>query len=174
MEDRGDTKEGWRRDVKALADSDVDWLLNGGMYYPAEYRTISELSDLETPSDLKKDSDRRHLKEEKLIVVGGELIEVKRESDSDIHLVIKEEHGRKSIIAEVPNPDVGEGRKSRFRENFRAVRNWLGTLSPRPSKSNHYPVMVTGVIFFDKYHNQTGASKNEVEIHPVLGIRIKE
>jgi len=38
-------------------------------------------------------------------------------------------------------------------------------------KTANVPVQVTGVGFFDFFHNQHGAAPNIIEIHPVLDIQ---
>jgi hypothetical protein len=102
--------------------------------------------------------------------VSGTLIQYKRETDSDYHLVIKDSSGRTMII-EIPSPNcVGSGspfgtRISSARAQFDSKLTATSTM-----KNVVAPVTVHGIGFWDFLHGQTGVAPNGIEVHPVLSI----
>lgn len=90
--------------------------------------------------------------------------------DSDYHLVLKDQNG-KTMVAEIPSPacvDAG----SPFAAQIAAARaKFDAQLTANSSfQTANIPVRVTGVGFFDFFHNQRGAAPNVIELHPVLDI----
>ena len=112
--------------------------------------------------------------ENTVYVVNASLREFKMEGgahgDSDYHLVLADDTGN-TMVAEIPLPDcVGAG--SPFAE---AIANARAKFDAQFSvtqgfQSADIPVQVTGVGFFDFFHNQAGAAPNVIELHPVLDI----
>lgn len=95
-----------------------------------------------------------------------------RESDSDYHLVIKDEEGR-SMIAEIPAPKCVQG-PSPFSQGISNARTEFDskfTAIPRFQSAN-IPVRIKGVGMFDFIHStpQRGVAPNAIELHPVLDI----
>lgn len=118
--------------------------------------------------------------ESQVYEVTAELVEAKRESDSDFHLVLHE--GGATMIAEIPNapgctePPITE-RVSVLEEQIEHARaafvQEFGEPQGYPAsglKIGHQ-VTLTGVGFFDVPHGQTGVAPNAVELHPVLSIQ---
>jgi hypothetical protein len=155
-----------RWSVKTLTDADA----NKVKFTPVHAATVGYLGSLaRTPGG---QSSRGRL-ETWVYAVTAKLTRVKRESDSDYHLVLTA--AGKSMIAEMPfsGCDVG----GRHRVQMTGARTALeGALGGPVGSSWRYTslrVRVVGVLFFDFAHGQTGHAANYVELHPVLGFRIQ-
>ena len=140
----------------------------------AQPTTIADLIALPAPSPLPTDT-RFAPTEDTVFVVNATLTDFKLEGgahgDSDYHLVLMDEQGN-TMVAEIPSPDcVGAG--SPFATQITNARSTFdGQLTPTSSfQTANVPVQVTGVGFFDFFHNQHGAAPNVIEIHPVLSIQ---
>jgi hypothetical protein len=116
--------------------------------------------------------DSRGPLESRVFGVQARLVGVKRESDSDYHLILSE--GGATIIAEMPLTACTSGAQHRYAmstaraELERAVggrvgESWIHTT---------LPVHVAGVLFFDFPHGQSGHARNYVELHPVTGFHV--
>jgi hypothetical protein len=129
--------------------------------------------------------------------VQARLIKWKRESDNDYHLVLTddtlnytEESAHPpvpptghSFIGEVPDPscfsgsDGSFGSQTPFANGITSARQTMDQRFPNADQSGAWndaaaaQVEVTGIVFFDRPHNQTGRAPNNIEIHPVLAIR---
>jgi hypothetical protein len=136
--------------------------------------TISELTALPAPATLPNDH-RIAPVGLTTYVVRARLIEFKRESDDDFHLVIAEPNDRdKTMIAEIPAPGCSKAEalltlpRREFVDLFgRVSLSWSWS---QPSRTADL-VEITGVGFFDFEHGQNGVAPNAIELHPVLGIR---
>ena len=136
--------------------------------------TIADLIALAPPSPLPA-NNRFAPVEDTVFVLNATLTDFKLETgahgDSDYHLVLMDDQGN-TMVAEIPSPDcVGPGSpfavqiagaRARFDAQFTATSSF---------KTANVPVQVTGVGFFDFFHNQHGAAPNIIEIHPVLDIQ---
>lgn len=95
-----------------------------------------------------------------------------RENDNDIHLVI-EDGDRKNphtMIAEIPDPRCPDAKKSEWSGNFEEVRDLF---LDHATNYRHFLFTVTGVLFVDKAHGQTGRAPNSVELHPITELTIE-
>lgn len=125
----------------------------------------------------------------RMVTVNATIIRYRAENDSDIHIVLSD--GRRTIISEIPNPGCMDnlsgkpgmaaspwiGQVTAARESFLsqtgyAPTAWTNRFGPPFVKCN-IPVTITGVIFFDWPHSQSGDPGNAVEIHPVLSITFR-
>jgi hypothetical protein len=89
------------------------------------------------------------------------------ENDNDLHLVI--EDGKKNtMIAEIPDPSCLDAMNSPFINSFIETRQ---TMQRYANNYRHYMFTITGVLFVDRSHGQTGKSPNNIEIHPILEIK---
>ena len=99
------------------------------------------------------------------------LMEFKEEADSDIHLVILGESGQ-SMIAEIPDPKCAQG--SRVLPQISRARAQFIDRFGQPSRTSwdqvDAPIRVTGVLFFDVPHGQTGVAPNAIELPPVVDV----
>jgi hypothetical protein len=86
------------------------------------------------------------------------------EKDSDLHLLLGDlEEPDKRMIAEIPAPECAEG--TGHEQEFRSARDTVSSIRVNSV------VEIVGVVFFDFLHEQRGAAKNGIELHPVLSIR---
>jgi len=98
--------------------------------------------------------------ERHIFQVVGAVRLVRREDDSDLHLVLVA-RGRHMIV-EAPSPAC-TGRATPLRRRQMAQARRRVRLCAR--------ARVTGVAFFDTNHGQTGVAPNAIELHPVLAFR---
>lgn len=135
--------------------------------------TIADLISLQPPNPLPTDT-RFAPTENTVFVVETTLTDFKLESgatgDSDYHLVLMDDQGN-TMVAEIPSPDC-VGASSPFAGQIAAARaKFDGQFTAtRSFQTANVPVRVTGVGFFDFFHNQHGAAPNIIELHPVLNI----
>lgn len=94
-----------------------------------------------------------------------------READGDYHLVLADTAGR-TIIAEIPTPSC-VGAISPFRSDIGVARKHMNSHYSVTTafKGARRKVVVRGIGFFDYYHGQTGMAPNDLELHPVVGLR---
>jgi hypothetical protein len=110
--------------------------------------------------------------ESRVFRVQARLVSVKREADSDYHLVLSE--GGATMIAEMPFVGCTAGAQHRYammtaRAGLEhAVGGPVGESWVHPSLR----VRVVGVLFFDFPHGQSGHARNYAELHPVTGFRV--
>ena len=93
--------------------------------------------------------------------VRARLLRVRREKDSDLHLLLADlDTPEIRMIAEIPAPEcaVGTGHE----QEYKAAREVILTVPPNTI------VELVGVAFFDYLHEQHGAAKNGIELHPVF------
>ena len=115
--------------------------------------------------------DSRGPLEKRTFAVQARLVGVKREEDSDYHLVVAA--GGATMIAEMPLLGCTAGAQHRYAmtaargELERAVGGPVGSSWIHPNLR----VRVVGVLFFDFPHGQSGHARNYAELHPVLGFR---
>jgi hypothetical protein len=104
--------------------------------------------------------------------VRARLVEAKLESDSDIHLVIRDPTGPGTMIVEFPAAGCASGATAGAKTRMRNARNAFVAACGMPSDTSFEPVMgkatIRGVGFFDFLHDQTGVAPNGIELHPVL------
>lgn len=149
--------------VKTLTDAD-----KGRVSFRVHTAKIAYLGSL--PANPGGQSTRSPL-EARTYAVTGTLVKVKRESDSDYHLVLTA--GGSSMIAEMPfvGCDVGARGRLRMTAARRNLESVLGGPVGSSWVSANLRVQVTGVLFFDFAHGQSGHARNYVELHPVIGFR---
>lgn len=157
--------------------------------------TIHDLVRLTRPT-IPSDDVTRTAQERIVRIVDGRLVRYKKETgktgDSDFHLVISDETllyslggagsvaSPHSVIAEIPDPLCVSGRDStvttpsRFASELDTVLARFTQQFPNTSSgwkdAKGIPVRLTGVVFFDRPHNQVGRAINGLELHPLLSI----
>jgi len=150
--------------VKTLTDRDRARVVLAAR--PASIRYLGSL-----PPNPGGQSTRGPL-ERRTYAVTATLTKVKREADSDYHLVLSE--GRASMIAEMPF--LGCDRGARARVRIAVARSALDAALRGPVgrswRHAELLVRVTGVLFFDFGHGQSGHAPNFVELHPVTSFRV--
>ena len=116
--------------------------------------------------------DSRGPLESRVFGVQARLVGVKREADSDYHLMLSQ--GGATMIAEMPLAACTSGAQHRYAmstaraELDRVVGGPVGESWIHPGLR----VRVAGVLFFDDPHGQSGHARNYVELHPVIGFRV--
>jgi hypothetical protein len=116
--------------------------------------------------------DSRGALESRVFGVQARVVGVKREADSDYHLILAE--GGATMIAEMPLTGCTSGAQHRYAmttaraELERAVGGPVGESWIRLGLR----VRIAGVLFFDFLHGQSGHARNYAELHPVTGFRV--
>jgi hypothetical protein len=132
--------------------------------------TVEQLTALPVPSGFHANAGRL-TPEFQTYTVKARLVEFKEENDSDIHLVISGASGR-TMIAEIPDARCAIG--SRVQRQIDYVRTGFAARFGQPRRqwqTVNQTVFLTGVLFFDVPHHQTGVAPNAVELHPVLALK---
>jgi hypothetical protein len=154
-----------RWDVKTMTDSAAERV----NLTPSSAK-VEQLTTLPVPTEFSRNAERLP-PEFQTYTVQATLAEFKEEADSDIHLVIVGTSGE-TMIAEIPDPACAQG--SRVEVQIARARGMFADLFGRLSRSSwievNAPITVTGVLFFDVHHGQTGVAPNAVELHPVFRI----
>jgi hypothetical protein len=150
--------------VKTLADANKNQVS-----FVVHRATVHSLGSL-TPTPGGQDSRGRL--EERVYRVSANLVKVKREADSDYHLVLQT--GMSRMIAEMPLDACTAGGTHRQAESAArlTLEKALGGPVGTSWRTTNLHVRVTGVLFFDFAHGQSGHAPNYVELHPVIGFRI--
>jgi len=141
--------------VKTFADGDR-WQVN----LTTRYRTVAQLNALPRPTPLPQNG--RVAGELSVYRVTGTVTFVANEDDGDVHLAIQGADGS-SLIAEAPEPACTVN--SRARTSISKARLVAQDINAGDK------VSARGVGFFDFRHNQNGAAKNQLELHPLLSLR---
>ncbi|HXM18319.1 MAG TPA: hypothetical protein VN934_05855 [Candidatus Tumulicola sp.] len=139
--------------------------------------TVSKLGNVTPPSGAKGMNARRTPEETRVYTVHALLQKYKLEAnDNDFHVVISDFGGPTNItmIAEIPDSICegvsGDGWTAEFDSMRSAIETSFGTAKPSMRTVNA-EVTITGVLFFDFPHGQTGHAPNFVELHPVLALK---
>ena len=85
---------------------------------------------------------------------------VRKEADSDFHVVLRDRGSQ--MIAEAPSPSCAPRATAARRTQMGAARAAVRVCAK---------AIVTGVAFFDFKHGQTGVAPNAIELHPILAFR---
>lgn len=135
--------------------------------------TVSALKSLPRPSSPIPENTRLSPWETTLYRVHARLVVVHWQLDRDLHLVIADpaapDH---TIVVEIPDPS--EARGSGFEERFRRVRSEVRGRTREKKPPGGWPVVVTGVGFFDFSHFQPGAAESGFELHPVVEVEFEK
>ena len=98
------------------------------------------------------------------------LVEYRRETDSDYHLVVGD--GTRTMIVELPDPACVPAGSPLLASITNARAQFDAKHAPVPNTpvSSSETLTVTGVGFFDVFHSQTGVAPNAFELHPLLSV----
>jgi hypothetical protein len=124
---------------------------------PVETATIAELASKPKPKPLP---GTRTPFEFHVFTVTARVAQIIDEPDGDLHLVLRD--GPDQMIAEAPRASCTRGATDELRTRMKQARAAVKVCT----RAN-----ITGVAFFDFFHNQTGVADNEIELHPILGFR---
>ena len=134
--------------------------------------TVLTLSGFKRPTALPPGNRANNVEKTVYQLTNVTLTQFRREgTDSDYHLVLK--GGNNTMIAEIPAPSCVDG--GPFLQAIKQARAALDAKFPGAEGMHNWtkanmPVTVKGVGFFDFAHQQTGASQNQIELHPVIAI----
>jgi hypothetical protein len=139
--------------------------------------TVEALRALNIPGRIGLHTPR-FPEEMKTYVLTGRLLEAARETDRDYHLVISGARPSATMIAEIPDPAcLARTRNRAVVTAITKARNYFDRTFGPPSNAPAFTqiagtpmVTITGVLFFDRLHNQKGVAPNAVELHPVLDL----
>ena len=161
-----------RWDVKTLSDATANTV-----NFTPQTTTVKTLYNMKAPTS----GAARHAAERQTYTVHAKLVgykiefdEEKQTGDHDFHIVIQDMNGPETIIVEIPDPQCGGVCTSIKRDAIAQSRTTFqkGVAAQPEAKfrplKDPVEVDVTGVLFFDFAHGQTGLAKNCVELHPVL------
>ena len=134
--------------------------------------TVDRLRRLKTPSVLKATTPRRAGAERTVYRVTALLMSMRKEDDSDLHLVISDPKLGGSMIVEFPSSTCTTGGNKTERRAMRQARADLASACGGEVGSSPVTLTgkatITGVGFFDVIHGQTGVAPNGIELHPAL------
>jgi hypothetical protein len=160
-----------RWDVKTLSDAAAK-----NVNFTPKTATVKTLYSMKAPTS----GAARHTSENQAYTVHAKLVGYKIEFDSkqntgdhDFHIVIQDMDGPQTIVVEIPDPvcaGVCTSLKKAAIAQARADFQQGVTKQPESeflALKDPVEVDVTGVLFFDFAHGQTGLAKNCVELHPV-------
>ena len=157
-----------RWSVKTLTDPAVSRIA----FADVKRTTVEAMRHLKVPLRLKATSSRRVGAERTVYRVTANLEAMKREDDSDIHLVVTDPTHGGSMIVEFPASTCDVGASSTLRARMTKARNDLAKACGGEARSAFVQLSgtatITGVGFFDLIHGQAGVAPNGIELHPAL------
>lgn len=162
-----------RWSVKVLADLDAHELATSEVIV----QPVSYLIEQKFPVRQWLPRLRRQDLERFQYQVTANLVGAKLEADSDLHIVLADPQDQsKTMIVEIPDPRCMEGAPreavSQVTEARAAFLKVMKVKAGFTRLKTPKLVTVTGFLFFDKLHGQTGVAPNGAEIHPVLGFQV--
>ncbi len=154
-----------RQDVKTLADPAAH-----AVDFTPRQATVEQLAALPVPGPIALHIPRYSV-ETRTYQVSARLVGYKLEADSDFHVVVAGSSGL-TMIVEIPDPActgaLQHAAMAKARADFIRL---FGQPTKRFTRvATIQPIIVTGVVFFDLCHGQTGRAPNCVELHPVLAV----
>jgi hypothetical protein len=157
-----------RQSIKTLADKDAASIMKG----PIQASTIHDLVAHAAPTkqELLDATAMRFPAERMKVEVTAMVTGYKKESDLDFHIVLSDPSTGQTMIAEIPS---GSCVPIEYASEFSALQKQFATDFGKPTarykQVDPLKVKITGIVFFDFLHGQTGVAPNGVELHPVLG-----
>ena len=157
-----------RQAVKTLADKDAASIMKG----PIQASTVHDLIAHQPPSkeELMQATATRFPAEKMKVELTAMVTGYKKESDLDFHIVLSDPSTGQTMIAEIPS---GSCVPIEYASEFSALQKQFASDFGKPTlrykQVTPEKVKITGIVFFDFLHGQTGVAPNGVELHPVLG-----
>ncbi len=166
-----------RWDVKTLSDPDANQV-----NFTPKTATVKQLYSMAAP----RTGETRQPAEDQTYVVHARLVGYKIEFDAndnsgdhDFHIVIQDLKGSQTMVVEIPDPQCEGVCSSLKKDAIAQARTAFANGVTQQPEAEFFalktPVLVdvTGVLFFDFAHGQTGLAKNCVELHPVLDFKFE-
>ena len=129
--------------------------------------TIAKIADMDVPFNPKQAKDDRQDMEKQLLTITCKIDRVIKEDDEDLHLVMHD--GDESMVGEIVFPccpDVIDAHRRKLFE--RPFKQFHPFRQGQAFKDHTW--QVTGVVFVDFPHGQTGMLPNCIELHPIVDI----
>lgn len=134
--------------------------------------SVAQIRALPVPSGYDRNSQTRYASEHAVLHVRAVLVGWKYENDKDFHIVIAQPgHTDQTMIVEPPDPSCSTSPKAAA---FAAVRAAFVRCFGAPARWKKLPPMLvdlTGLLYFDPLHGQTGVAPNGAELHPLLSVK---
>ncbi len=168
-----------RWDVKTLSDPAA-----GQVNFTPKAATVQQLYSMAAPTN----GEARNPSEDQTYVVHAKLVGYKIEfdptntqdpGDHDFHIVIQDLNGPQTMVVEIPDPQCDGVCSSLKKAAIAQARTAFASGVSKQPEAEFFalktPVLVdvTGVLFFDFAHGQTGLAQNCVELHPVLDFKFE-
>src|SRR6516165_11365613 len=145
-----------RQAVKTLADKDAPSIMKG----PIQASTVHDLIAHAAPSkqELLDATATRFPAEKMKVEVTAMVVGYKKESDLDFHIVLSDPSTGQTMIAEIPS---GSCVPIEYASEFSALQKQFVSDFGKPiarftNLSQPPKVKITGIVFFDFLHGQTG------------------
>jgi hypothetical protein len=127
--------------------------------YVPQHTTVANLVSIPHPSSVPSNA-RLPIERHRYWVYAAVTL-VRRESDQDLHLVLKAAGANSHMIAEAPLvPSCTTNATATRKQQMATARAAVRVCSR---------ARVEGVAFWDYFHHQTGVAPNVIELHPILG-----
>src|SRR6185436_1749688 len=134
----------------------------------SEITGINKINAIPTEDEKRTKKKPRLSFEKQVVTVENVLIrKVILEDDNDYHLVVQDRMGN-HLIAEITDPECEDAQRSDFIDDYFKVREMM---EKHAEDFQHWEFDITGVLFKDRSHGQTGKADNNIEIHPVLKLK---
>jgi len=154
--------------VKSLTDAIASRIQLGKV----KTKTVEDLRRLKAPKGLRGTTARGRGTERTVFRITALLTSMKREADSDIHLVVADPRDGGSMIVEFPTGACAATASVASRVAMAKARSALAAACGGAAGSRAVSIAgtatITGVGFFDRVHGQTGVAPNGIELHPAL------
>jgi hypothetical protein len=134
------------------------------------FTLVSEMNRWPRP-DIIRPKNRVNWVEKTVWQLYATMIMYKLLDNGSYHVVLQDDDGS-TMIVEIPSPAC-VSKQSPFYEDIVNARTEMDAMFTvtRSFRHTHTPMIVTGVGFWDSYHNQAGRARNLVELNPVLDIQ---
>lgn len=137
--------------------------------------TIEELQKIDTKlpeNKYQEGKPRMEIEKQVYTIKNCFITDILRENDNDLHLVIEDGDKKHphTMIAEIPDVECPQAKESEWAGNYQEVRELILDHS---ENYRHFMFTISGVLFVDKSHGQTGRAPNGIEIHPITRIKIE-
>ena len=161
-----------RWSIKTLSDKDTS-LIN---FKNVINSSVHELTNVKRPAGK---FTKRVATETIVYSLDCYVVGFRKETDKDIHVIIKDLKTGETMIAEIVSPKVPAVKHTSRHKQYKKLRKWFVDNIGNPTYTfkilkNPKLVTISGVGFWDAEHDQRGMASNGREIHPVLSMKFKQ
>jgi hypothetical protein len=135
------------------------------------FTTVAALSQLPRPLRVSREI-RMAPTECTIYTIHAKLLLYRLEADADYHVVVQDLLTDSTLVTEIPDPDFVADSSPWKAQVARARSVFEARFRPTSHRADggRLPITITGVGFFDRRHDATGAAANGIELHPVLDV----